>query len=197
VSNHNESNLADKRLVTAVLSGDRNAFGAIIKQTEGLVAQMTFKMISSPGDRKDIAQDVYLKAFKNLSGFKFKSKLSTWIGQIAYNTCLHYLEKKKLVLSDNFGDEGQHPEQHSSEDPQNGTEEVLFGKELTTILHAEIEQLKPLYKTLVSLYHQEELSYAEIAEITSLPEGTVKNYIFRARKILKESILLKYKRNEL
>jgi RNA polymerase sigma factor (sigma-70 family) len=197
VSNHNESNLTDKRLVTAVLSGDRNAFGAIIKQTEGLVAQMTFKMISSPGDRKDIAQDVYLKAFKNLSGFKFKSKLSTWVGQIAYNTCLHYLEKKKLVLSDNFGDDGELPEQRLSEDLQNGTEEVLFGKELTTILHTEIEQLKPLYKTLVSLYHQEELSYAEIAEITSLPEGTVKNYIFRARKTLKENILLKYKRNEL
>ncbi len=197
MSNHNESNLADKRLVTAVLRGDRNAFGAIIKQTEGLVAQMTFKMISSPGDRKDIAQDVYLKAFKNLPGFKFKSKLSTWIGQIAYNTCLHYLEKKKLVLSDNFGDDGELPEQRLSEDPQNGTEEILFGKELTTILHAEIEQLKPLYKTLVSLYHQEELSYAEIAEITSLPEGTVKNYIFRARKTLKENILSKYKRNEL
>nr|WP_255486998.1 sigma-70 family RNA polymerase sigma factor [Mucilaginibacter sp. SP1R1] len=169
----------------------------IIKQTEGLVAQITFKMISSPGDRKDIAQDVFLKVFKNLPGFKFKSKLSTWIGQIAYNTCLHYIEKKKLVLSDNFGKDGELPADHISEDLQNGTEEILFNKELAGILHLEIERLKPLYKMLISLYHQEDLSYAEIAEITSLPEGTVKNYIFRARKALKENIQLKYKRNEL
>jgi RNA polymerase sigma factor (sigma-70 family) len=93
VSNQNQDNLSDRHLVSAALRGDRNAFGLIIKQTEGLVAMMAYKMISSPGDRKDIAQDVYLKAFKNLSGFKFQSRLSTWIGQIAYNTCLHYLEK--------------------------------------------------------------------------------------------------------
>ena len=197
MSNLKNEQLSDQRLVTAVLNGDRYAFGSIIKKTEGLVAQMTFKMISSPGDRKDIAQDVYLKAFKNLRGFKFQSKLSTWIGQIAYNTCLHYLEKKKLVLIDNFGEDGEIPENNLNKDVRNDTEEKLFSKELADMLHSEIEQLKPLYKMLISLYHQEELSYAEIAEITSLPEGTVKNYIFRARKILKENILLKHKRNEL
>lgn len=197
MNNLKNEQLSDQRLVTAVLNGDRYAFGSIIKKTEGLVAQMTFKMISSPGDRKDIAQDVYLKAFKNLRGFKFQSKLSTWIGQIAYNTCLHYLEKKKLVLIDNFGEDGEIPENNLNKDVRNDTEEKLFSKELADMLHTEIEQLKPLYKTLISLYHQEELSYAEISEITSLPEGTVKNYIFRARKILKENILLKHKRNEL
>ena len=66
MNNLKNEQLSDQRLVTAVLNGDRYAFGSIIKKTEGLVAQMTFKMISSPGDRKDIAQDVYLKAFKNL-----------------------------------------------------------------------------------------------------------------------------------
>ncbi|MDN5288952.1 MAG: polymerase sigma-70 factor, subfamily [Mucilaginibacter sp.] len=197
MSNLKEEQLSDQRLVTAVLNGDCHAFGSIIKKTEGLVAQMTFKMISSPGDRKDIAQDVYLKAFKNLRGFKFKSKLSTWIGQIAYNTCLHYLEKKKLMLIDNFGEDGEIPENNFNKDVRNDIEDTLFSTELADILHTEIEQLKPLYNTLISLYHQEELSYAEIAQITSLPEGTVKNYIFRARKTLKENILLKYKRNEL
>ncbi len=197
MSIQNEDILADQRLVKSVLNGDRNAFGLIIKQSEGLVAQITFKMISSPGDRKDIAQDVFLKAFKNLPGFKFKSKLSTWIGQIAYNTCLHYIEKKKLVLPDNFGKDGELPAGHIGEDLQNDSEEILFNKELAGILHLEIERLKPLYKTLISLYHQEDLSYAEIAEITSLPEGTVKNYIFRARNTLKVNIQSKYKRNEL
>lgn len=197
MSLQNDINLADQRLVKAVLEGDRNAFGLIIKQTEGLVAQMTFRMISSPADRKDIAQDIYLKVFKNLPNFKFKSKLSTWIGQITYNTCLNYIEKKKLVLSTDFGDDGELPEGNISDESPNDSEELLIGKELAGILDVEIDRLPPLYKTLISLYHQEELSCAEIAEITLLPEGTVKNYIFRARRILKNNILLKYKRNEL
>lgn len=197
MSNPNKNPITDQQLVAAVLRGDRQAFGSIIKSTEGLVAQMTFKMVNSPGDRKDIAQDVYLKVFKNLPGFKFKSKLSTWVGQITYNTCLNYLEKRKLVLVDEFDEDGGSSDIRMEVDPQGGTEALLSAKELAGILQAEIDGLKPLYKTLISLYHQEELSYAEIAEITSLPEGTVKNYIFRARKILKENILQTYKRSDL
>jgi RNA polymerase sigma factor (sigma-70 family) len=197
VSHPNKNYLTDQQLVEAVLRGDRHAFGLIIKSTEGLVAQMTFKMISSPGDRKDIAQDVYLKVFKNLPGFRFKSKLSTWVGQITYNTCLNYLEKRKLVLLDSIEEDEESFQSPTLEDTQADAEEILFGKELAGILQAEMDRLKPLYRTLISLYHQEELSYAEIAEITALPEGTVKNYIFRARKILKETLMLKYKRSEL
>ncbi|MES1222193.1 MAG: sigma factor-like helix-turn-helix DNA-binding protein, partial [Bacteroidota bacterium] len=59
------------------------------------------------------------------------------------------------------------------------------------------ENLSPIYKTLITLYHNEEMSYEEIRIITGLPEGTVKSYLFRARKALKESILNKYKMEEL
>ena len=98
------NNKADKYLVDRVLSGDTPAFAAIIKNTEALVAQIVCKMISSPDDRKDLAQDIYLKAFKNLAGFKFQSKLSTWIAQIAYNTCFDHLRKKKLVFPDDIAE---------------------------------------------------------------------------------------------
>ena len=79
----------------------------------------------------------------------------------------------------------------------NESENVLIRKELSQILNSEIERLQPVYKTLITLYHNEELSYEEIAQITTLPEGTIKNYLFRARKMLKESLLLNYKREEL
>jgi RNA polymerase sigma factor (sigma-70 family) len=77
------------------------------------------------------------------------------------------------------------------------TDGSILKKELTGILQTEIGQLPPLYQTLVSLYHQEELSYQEIAQITGLPEGTVKSYLFRARKMLKEKLLSKYKTEKL
>lgn len=160
-------------------------------------------MINNTEDRRDLAQDIYLKAFHKLSGFRFQSRLSTWIGQIAYNTCLNHLEKKKLFLT---GEEHQYDERDDdfsmpgSRSAQAGTPETeffIFREELSTILQTEIEGLPPVYKTLITLYHNEELSYEEITQITGLPEGTVKNYLFRARRTLKQSLLSKYKKEEL
>jgi RNA polymerase sigma factor (sigma-70 family) len=194
----------DQQLVAQVLRGNTAAFGHIVQRTEGLVTQMVFKMIRHPADRPDVAQDVYLKIFKNLAGFKFQAKLSTWVGQITYNTCLHYLEKKQLELvdpaepgPDNATEEGRRAPPPLIASPDYDPETVLFGRDLTGILGTAIEQLPPLYRTLISLYHQQELSYEEIAQITSLPDGTVKNYLFRARKMLKQYLLASYQRDDL
>jgi RNA polymerase sigma-70 factor (ECF subfamily) len=194
------NNLPDQLLVETVLHGDTGAFGQIIKNTEGLVAQIVFKMISNPEDRKDISQDIYLKAFHNLSGFKFQSKLSTWIGQIAYNTCLSWLEKKKFLLPGNLfepNNQEEFLEIQSMDIVANDTEITIQKKEISDMLRVATERLTPIYKTLITLYHQEELSYDEIAQITQLPQGTVKNYLFRARKALKEIILSTYKKEEI
>ena len=195
--------LTDQQLVAQVLTGNAAAFGQVVRRTEGLVTQMVFKMVRHPADRPDLAQEIYLKAFKNLAGFKFQAKLSTWVGQIAYNTCLHYLEKKQLVLldptealaDDEASSHRAAPPQLAG--PEADPEATLFGRDLADILGAAIEQLPPLYRTLVVLYHQQELSYEEIAQITSLPDGTVKNYLFRARKQLKQHLLARYQRDDL
>jgi RNA polymerase sigma factor (sigma-70 family) len=199
VNNNSGNNLADKHLIDKVLNGNSRAFEAIIKTTEKLVAQIVFKMISNAEDRKDIAQDIYLKAYNKLPGFKFQSKLSTWIAQISYNTCLDYLRKKKLVLTDNLDpaeDIPDMPRKHTSMAlGETGT--GILQKDLAVILGTEIEKLPPIYKTLITLYHNEELSYEEIEQITGLPSGTVKSYLFRARKTLRVNLLINYKKEDL
>lgn len=204
MTNKTDNNFTDQYLISKVLSGDTNAFGAIIKTTERLVAQIVFKMIPNVEDRKDIAQDIYLKVFNKLAGFKYQSKLSTWIAQVAYNTCLDYLAKRKLVLPGKIYEDSRaddetfgSPGKESLFTTNNETEKMVTRKELTGILKSGIEQLPPVYKTLITLYHNEELSYEEIAQITALPGGTVKSYLSRARKALKESLLLNYKKEDL
>ena len=195
--------LTDRQLVEKVLTGDTSAFATIIKNTEVLVAQIVFKMVDNIEDRKDLAQDVYLKAYKNLPGFRFGSKLSTWIAQVSYNTCLDYLRKKKLVLQDkvhdDFGGDEDLPGINNkySVELNVGADNDIFRKELSGILKTEIDRLPVIYKTLITLYHNEEMSYDEIAQITQLPEGTLKNYLFRARKALKNSLLQHYKKEDL
>ena len=76
------SSVTDQQLVAQVLGGNTEAFGQLVQRTEGLVTQVVFKMVRHPADRPDIAQEVYLKVFKNLTGFRFQAKLSTWVGQI-------------------------------------------------------------------------------------------------------------------
>ena len=192
--------LTDRQLVDLVLGGDMHAFSSLVGMTEGLVAQIVYKLIPNEEDRKDVAQDIYLKVYQHLRTFKFQSKLSTWVGQIAYNTCLNRLQKKQLAIYqppvrdvETFEDvQGARFFQAAEESDQ-----ALLRKELKGLLQAAIGRLPPLYQTLIGLYHHEDLSYQEIARITGLPEGTVKSYLFRARKQLKDTMLAIYKKEKL
>lgn len=183
------------------MRGDTRAFGNIIKSTENLVAQIVFKLIPVPEDRKDIAQDIYLKVFHNLPGFKFQSKLSTWVARIAYNSCLSWIEKKKPVLPGNLYDDDIYKASNDSgyngSSTHNESESRLFQKDLSGILSKEMDGLPAVYRTLITLYHHESMSYEELSQITGLPSGTVKSYLFRARKMLKENLLAKYKKEAL
>ena len=204
MNNLTGQNTTDRHLVDRILSGETNVFGIIIKNTENLVAKIIFDMISNDGDRKDIAQDVYLKVFQKLPGFKFQSKLSTWIGQICYNTCIDHLRKKKLILPENIHE----PETESSNDLldimntargnfDDPVDTLVIDKNISEIVKKKIEKLSPVYKALISLYHNEELTYDEISTITGMPAGTVKSYLFRARRELRNDLLLHYKKEDL
>ena len=204
MNNITGQNTTDQNLVDRILKGETNVFGIIINNTENLVAKIIFDMIANEGDRKDIVQDVYLKAYQKLRSFKFQSKLSTWIGQICYNTCIDHLRKKKLLLADIiFETETDSPNdildmmntaQGNFDEP---VDTFVIGKNISEIVKKKIEKLPSIYKTLISLYHNEELSYDEIGTITGLPAGTVKSYLFRARRELKNDLLLHYKKEDL
>lgn len=183
---------SDQQLIAKVLNGDKHAFAILIRQTEGLVAKIVFQMTGSTDDRKDLVQEIYIRAYQNLAGFEFRSKLSTWIGQIAYHTCLQYLKKKKLCYLEDISEES-----YAADIAYLERETHLFQKDLSDILLAAVARLPPLYRTLITLYHQEELRYEEIREVTGLPEGTIKNYLFRARKALRNDLLKRYKKEEL
>jgi RNA polymerase sigma factor (sigma-70 family) len=186
--------LTDRQLVDKVLRGEIQAFSQLIRMTERLVARIVYQLIRNEEDRKDVAQDVYLKVYQHLKGFKFQSKLSTWVGQVAYNTCLNRLQKRQLAIYDppaTDGDETEGGDRSGVFRAEEETDRMLLQKELRCLLAAGIARLPPLYQTLISLYHQEDQSYQEIARITGLPEGTVKSYLFRARKQLKETMFNK------
>lgn len=179
----NENNhFSDEVIVTTILNGDVQEFALLVKNTEQLVAQIVRKMVSNEDDQKDLVQDIYLKAYKNLPGFQFNAKLSTWIATIAYNTTVNYLQKKRIPII------GMEQTQEHFFATTDNSEQRTIKREAIMLLQTAIAQLPPLYRTLITLYHLEELSIKEITEITQLPEGTIKSYLSRARKTLKDAM---------
>lgn len=202
MANHQYRMETDQSLVGRALGGEMNAFRDIVKLTEKVTADICFKMVINAEDRKDVVQDIYIKAWKNLAGFRFQSRLSTWLAQIAYNTCLNYLNRKKFppITDINEIDHEYQPEYNNGSSfasPITDAETLLSQSETKNIIARAIDRLPPVYKTLITLFHYHDISYEEIAVITSLPVGTVKSYLYRARKTLKECLLTQYKKEEL
>ncbi|MDZ7263998.1 MAG: sigma-70 family RNA polymerase sigma factor [candidate division KSB1 bacterium] len=185
----------DKDLIENILAGQTDCFAEIIQKYQRLVSHIVFRMIPGSADREDICQEIFLLVYQHLSTFKFESKLSTWIGRIAYNHCLNFLAKKKIPLWEDLLAEDQFIETPSATD--HSPEERLSRQDQSERLQHEIEQLPPPWRTILTLYHGDELKYHEISRIMGMPEGTVKSYLFRARKLLKERLTAKYRLEEL
>jgi RNA polymerase sigma-70 factor, ECF subfamily len=187
--------IESRHLIDRIISGDREAFRLFVEQYQRLVGHIVFRMIDNKDDREDICQEVFLKVYQNLGEFKFQSLISTWVGAIAYNTSVNYLQKKKHqpldILQD---DEGEADNPDTLETPP---DDQMEQRDLSFNLHREIEKIPPHYRTVLTLYHLDEMTYEEIGLIMKMPEGTVKSYLFRARKILKERLLVKYTQEDL
>jgi len=182
--------------VAQILAGDPNAFKLLVKNHERLVGQVVFRMIINEADREDLCQDIFVKIYRNLSGFRFDSKLSTWIARIAFTTCLNYIEKKKLPLYEDTSPEGQTIDDCAAVNSTN-PESWTGGRQASIKVCEEIDQLPVIYGTILSLFHLQDMSYAEISDILRMPSGTVKSYLFRARKMLKERLQVRYSMEEL
>lgn len=186
--------VADEVLVKAVLSGDKDAFKTLVSQFEKLVIQIVFRMVKRQADREDLCQDVFLKVYDKLGTFRFGSKLSTWIGSIAYNSCVNYLRKNRINLVGSYEGEDQVGGEMSTRvferfEPGHQPDELFIIKENRTMLWKMVEELSPMQQTVIGLFHQQEMKMEEIAELMNIPMGSVKSHLHRGRQALKSIIL--------
>lgn len=174
----------DAALISKVLEGDMESFRQLIKQHERLVAHMVGRLVKNAEDQEEICQDVFLKVYDKLREFNAQSKLSTWIATIAYRHAINHIRRKQIPISEH-GEWGNFKEQFVAND---NLEEELAEKDLEEHVLFYIDQLPIHYRAVLTMYHVDGMSYEEIGKITAMPEGTVKNYLFRARNLLKEKL---------
>ncbi len=182
----------DRVLINKILRGDLKAFQKLIESHQRLVAHIVYRLVSNSEDQEEICQDVFIKVHQNLSKFKFESKLSTWIGRIAYNTTLNFMRKERLPLIDDMNSKSDRNTAIEDVDRMASIksnyptpEEFVESLDRNMFIQTQIENLPAPFRAILTLFHLEEMSYQEIGEIMDLPEGTVKSYLFRGRKKLK------------
>jgi len=180
----------EHQLIRSILEGDKKAFSELIDRYKRLVSHIVFKMIKSNEDRQDLSQDVFIKVYQNLEEFNEDCNLSSWIGRIAYNACLNHLGKKRAELWDDIS-----PVLSIDTLPNSDRllDEQIATGDMANRLRDEISLMPAPYGVTIALYHLDGLTYEEIAEVMGMPDGTVKSYLFRARKLLRERIEKKYK----
>ena len=182
-----DSEPSDYELVDLALSGDQGAFAALTDRYGPSVLGVVFRMVHNREDAEDIVQESFVKAFNALESFNKKFSFSTWLYKIATNHSIDYLRKKRLKLSsiDARIQTKDGEVRRQIPDSTHNPEDHLLAHEVRTSVEKAIKALPEKYRAVIILRHTQEKSYEEIADILSLPMGTIKARIFRAREMLK------------
>ena len=179
----------DRALVDAVLGNVPGAFERLVREYQGLCWHIIQRMVRQPEDTRELCQEAFLRVHQCLHQYRGESALKSWIGQVAYSVAKRHLEKRRIAIVDVAAD--------AEDDGVSLLDQVSDGfdleaacadAEVAAALHAQIEALPPLQRTLLTLYHLDEVPIVEIARITGLAEGTIKSHLFRTRALLRERL---------
>ncbi|MBO5179758.1 MAG: sigma-70 family RNA polymerase sigma factor [Clostridia bacterium] len=177
----------EKILISKAKEGDKKAFEEIISLYEKKVFSTIYYMVKNENEVEDIAQEVFVKIYKNLKNFKEESSLYTWIYRITINVCIDELKKKKnVVYIDEKIETADGEMEMQLEDTAKGPEHLAEDEELKRKITNCIRKLPIDQRTMIILRDIKGFTYMEIAEMTKINLGTVKSKINRARTALKQ-----------
>ncbi|MCL2498713.1 MAG: sigma-70 family RNA polymerase sigma factor [Defluviitaleaceae bacterium] len=174
----------DMDLIEACLGGNQDSFTELVNRYKNLVYSIILRQTRDTEEANDLAQDVFLKVYRNLKSYTPAFKFSTWVMRITGNHIIDQHRKKKA--------ETVPFEPHMAEGAGMATEaspeSLYLRREQTERINRIIADLPEMYRVPVVLYHQQDKSYQEISDIIDEPLSKVKNRIFRGRKLLKEML---------
>ena len=183
--------LSDHELVALAQKGNEKAYRELLGRYQRPVFSLIYRMLRDREQSEDLAQETFVRVFNNIGRYDPKYKFSSWIFKIATNLTIDHIRKKEVATVSIDGsryavtaDEIEASTITVASDDEN-PEELLEAKELGESIEGAIGALRPEYRTAILLRHVEGREYQEIADIMSLPLGTVKTFIHRARHELR------------
>jgi RNA polymerase sigma-70 factor (ECF subfamily) len=183
------SAIADSELVLRVIGGREDGFEELVRRYQRPIAAYVYRMVGDYDSALDLTQEVFIKVYGSLERYRSEYKFSTWIYKIAHNAAVDHLRRystrEQALTSESDGATYDLPIESGKPTPEQESERRERRAEIESV----VDQLPPAYRELVVLRHSHDLSYDEIAEVTALPLGTVKNRLFRAREVMRQQFL--------
>ncbi len=191
---HNAGRVNDAELIREAQRGNRAAFEELVRQYDQAVLRLALHLTGSESDAKDIYQEAFLKAYRNLAGFRFESSFYTWIYRIVTNLCLDHLRRRQVrkeeppVISDSEGQELNLLDQVADERSEASPERDLMRRELAARIALALKKLTPRERLVFEMRHYEGLRLRTIGETLNTSEETAKNTLFRATQKLRAAL---------
>lgn len=181
--------LADYELVQSAVAGREASFEELVRRYQRPIAAYVYRMVGDYDAALDLTQEVFIKVYNSLNRYRSEFKFSTWIYKIAHNAAIDHLRRYSVREQALLGGvDGEHREA-AIESRRLTPEQESERKERRTEIESVVQLLQASYRELIILRHSHDLSYDEIAEVTGLPLGTVKNRLFRAREAMRDLLV--------
>ena len=177
--------LGDNEIISRVLKGEQNAYAELVNRYQAYVFTLVLRMIKSREDAEEVAQDVFIKAYRSLADFRGESKFSTWLYTIANTTSITFLRKKKLEVH-SLDNEKVFEVADSRDSGLRAN--MVEQKSRVNMVNKAIAMLSPDDAEIITLFYKAEQNLEEISRILRLETNTVKVRLHRARTRLKEKM---------
>ncbi len=167
-------------------------FRTILFEYQDRVYNQAYRMLGNREDAEEATQDIFLKVHGALEDFRGDSKVSTWLYRITSNECISRLRRKQLdmtSLDEPVGNDGSSTMGDFIPSDMDDPVDILESEELAGMIRSRVRALPPDWAMAISLFHFDDLSYEEIADIMDIPKATVATYIFRGRKKLARDLM--------
>jgi RNA polymerase sigma-70 factor, ECF subfamily len=176
----------EARLVVASKQGDQDAFAQLVQQHQRRVFNLVFRMLQEYEEASEVTQETFLAAWQGLPSFRGDARFSTWLYRIAYNCALKQLEQRKRDQALQTVVQAEYVATNRNEEERVDAELEAHARQ--SAVHEQLSMLPAKYRIVLVLRHLQEKTYEEMAEILTLPVGTIKTHLFRARNLLKERL---------
>ena len=176
----------DVALVSACQVGDQDAFTLLVQRHQRFVFNLVFRMLEQYEEANEVTQETFLAAWQGLPGFRREARFSTWLYRIAYNCALKQLEQRNRDQALQLAIQVKQANQNIDNDEHIGAEIEAYERQ--AIVREHLSKLPAKYRIVLVLRHLQEMTYEEMAEILTMPIGTIKTHLFRARNLLKERL---------
>lgn len=183
---NNVKSLTDGELIEKAISGRELGFEELVNRYQRQITSYVYRMLNNYDAALDVTQEVFIKVYNSLEKYSSDYKFSTWLYRIAHNAAIDHMRRNSVSQQSLDIETKDGTFQMQIESQQPNPEQERERSEWRTEIESVVRCLPAVYRELILLRHAQDLSYDEIAEVTALPLGTVKNRLFRAREMMRE-----------